>query len=239
MFLNANILSRDGSRNKRFAPLSSFHDSILSAVEVIQISAGVLLLSSCCSAALNCAAWLKPTRMEPFITPGAMHDLWTREHPGWLVCGFICQPAERRRGHKHKWDFERSLLWHHRSCCEHLVSCRRATEGPKRQDKQSKWRDSEAVCVAAQILYTVTKYLWQHFSPQTTVFTPQILYIYKMYLSHFFKPAILFYSMVHQRAKCRETFCRRSLQTFRWTVIALTSRSKFHQRCVLDAEVKV
>lgn len=151
VFLNANILSMNGSRNKTFAPLSSFNDSILSPVEVIQMSAGVQL-SSCCSAALNCADWLKPTRMEPFITPGAMRDLGTREPPERLVCGFICQAAERRRGHGHKWGFKRSLLWHHLSCWEHSVSCRRAAEGPKGKEKYSRRQDSG--CVAAQLLYS-------------------------------------------------------------------------------------
>lgn len=92
MFLNANILSRNGSRNKRFTPLSSFHDSILSAVEVIQMSAGVLLMSSCCSAALNCVpGWSPPGWSHSSLQEQCM----TSEHgsilDGWCVVSSVSQ----------------------------------------------------------------------------------------------------------------------------------------------------
>lgn len=75
---------KTGSRNKRLTQRSSFSDSILSAVEVMQMSAGVLLLSSCCSAALNC--WLGEAHRDGAINHSRSNGWPPNTGASWMVC---------------------------------------------------------------------------------------------------------------------------------------------------------
>lgn len=103
-------------------------------------------LEFCCCPAAVLLLWTALTWWSP---PGWSHlspqeQSTTSKHrstlDGWCVVSSV---STLRGGHKHKWDSERSLLWHHRSCCERWVSSERAAEGVKRKDKYPGRQDSD------------------------------------------------------------------------------------------------